>query len=630
MSASAAQFQFAAEFVTFLAAAAGLALVLLRSELLSDAGWGRAALALGLACMGSGAFLHGSRLVTRADEPGLLVLAAGAVLLLAVGSLRWRGEEAAQRLLQAGLVLEAAAVAMDAARAATVPAEAVRGLGAALIGAGLVIASRRAIAARVAASAALTLLLVVLVLSVALSAVLTSTVRDQAVSRLDSRARGESTRAAGAYAPLLQDALVTSASVHGANVDAQAAAGNVTALAQHVATLQRTFLTQDSLLWLSPSRQVLAIAPSSGLASLSTDRGLALALAGSPVVDEAIRRAAQVGSDLTVGTHVLGVAASPALFGTPPDLKGVALAVRPLDPNYLQVEASDDPLLSLALVGRDASLAQFGAQPSQRVLLSLARSVLDRGSPGTARTVGGRYVVVRPVLTSTNVPFAALVASTPTTAVTHTRDSLFRTLFSIALGGTLLALLLAAAVGDRIGAGLRRLTVAAGGIQRGEVGVRTGFRGEDEVGLLGAAFDSMAGSIEDKTAALRQAADEETRLRNRLEAVVAGMGEALVAVDADGAVTDVNRAAEELLGVTAAAARGRPATEVVALMGEEGGDLREQLRPSPRRWSAGWSRTTVRAFPWRCPPVSSAGRIRRSRGGSSFCATCAASARSSA
>ena len=66
---------------------------------------------------------------------------------------------------------------------------------------------------------------------------------------------------------------------------------------------------------------------------------------------------------------------------------------------------------------------------------------------------------------------ASLIASTPTTAVTHTRDSLFRTLFSIALGGTLLALLLAAVVGDRIGAGLRRLTVAARGIQRGEYAV---------------------------------------------------------------------------------------------------------------------------------------------------------------
>jgi PAS domain S-box-containing protein len=585
MSASAAQFQFAAEFVTFLVAAAGLALVLLRSELLTEAGWARAVLALGLACMGSGAFLHGSRLVTRADHPGLLALGAGAVLLLAVGSLRWRGERAAGRLLQVGVALELAALALDAAQAATVPSEAVRGVGAAIIGAGLVVASRRAIAARVAASAALTLLLVVLVLSVALSAVLTSTVRDQAVSRLDSRARGEATRAAQSYTPLLQDALVASASVRGAHKDEEAAAGNVTTLAQYVTTLQTTFLKQDALVWLSPSRQVVAVANSSGLAALSGDRGLVLALAGSPVVDEAVRNSAQEGSVLTIGTHVLAVAASPAFSGTPPELRGVAVAVRPLDERYMTIEASDDPALSLAFVGRDATVARYGAQPSDRVLLSLARAVLDGGSPGRARTVGGRYVVVRPVFSQTNVPVAALVASTPTTAVTRTRDSLFRTLFSIALGGTLLALLLAAVVGDRIGAGLRRLTVAARGIQRGDVGVRTGFRGEDEVGLLGAAFDSMAGSIEEKTAALLRAADDETRLRNRLEAVVAGMGEALVAVGADGSVTDVNQAGEELLGVIAADVRGRPATEVVALVGDDGSDLREQLRPSPRRWS---------------------------------------------
>ena len=585
MSPPAAQFQFAAEFVTFLVAAAGLALAVLRTELLSEPGWGRAGLALGLLAMATGAFLHGSRLVTHADAPGLVALGGAAVVFLAAGSLRWRGEDLARRLLRAGVALEAVALALDLARAATIPAEAVRGAGAVIIGAGLLVASRRSIAARVAASAALTLLLVVLVLSVSLSQVLTSTVRDQAVSRLDSRARGEAARTADSFRHLLQDALVTSASVRGVQRDTQALAGDLQGLGQYLTTLQTTFLKQDALVWLSPTRQVLAIATSSTLAALPSDRGLALALAGSPVVDEAILRRAQVGSVLSVGTHALAVAASPALAGTPPDLKGVAVAVRPLDFTYLQTEASDDPSLSLVLAARDGVLARFGSQPSQSVLSSLARPVLDGGSPGSARMVGGRYVIVRPVLSPTNVPVATLIASTPTTAVTHTRDSLFRTLFSIALGGTLLALLLAAVVGDRIGAGLRRLTVAARGIQRGELGVRTGFRGEDEVGLLGAAFDSMAGSIEDKTAALRQAADDETRLRNRLEAVVAGMGEALVAVDAEGKVTDINQAAEELLGVTAARARGRRATEVVALVGEDGTDLREHLRPSPRRWS---------------------------------------------
>jgi PAS domain S-box-containing protein len=96
----------------------------------------------------------------------------------------------------------------------------------------------------------------------------------------------------------------------------------------------------------------------------------------------------------------------------------------------------------------------------------------------------------------------------------------------------------------------------------------------------------MAASIEDKTSALRQAADDETRLRNRLEAVVAGMGEALVAVDASGNITDFNQAAEELIGVSAERARGKPADQVIHLASEDGDDLSSRLRrPLPRRWS---------------------------------------------
>ena len=182
------------------------------------------------------------------------------------------------------------------------------------------------------------------------------------------------------------------------------------------------------------------------------------------------------------------------------------------------------------------------------------------------------------------------------------RNDLFRTLFLIALGGTLIALVLAAFVGDRIGAGIRRLTEAAEGIQGGDLGVRAGIHTDDEVGLLGAAFDSMAESIQQQT-------DLETRLRGRLEAVVAGMGEALVAVDDSGAITDFNQAAEELMGITADNARGQLVDEVIDLTADDGTELSASLRrPAPGRSNlTGW---VTRHDGGRVPVALSSGTLR--------------------
>src|SRR2546423_6857990 len=108
MSTSAAQFQFAAEFVAFLVGAAGVALVLLGADLLSRVAWVRALLALGFAGLVAASFAHGSLLVGE-DSRGLIAAVRGAGLLCAaLGSVRWRGGAASRQLLWAGLAVTGA------------------------------------------------------------------------------------------------------------------------------------------------------------------------------------------------------------------------------------------------------------------------------------------------------------------------------------------------------------------------------------------------------------------------------------------------------------------------------------------------------------------------------------------
>jgi PAS domain S-box-containing protein len=130
------------------------------------------------------------------------------------------------------------------------------------------------------------------------------------------------------------------------------------------------------------------------------------------------------------------------------------------------------------------------------------------------------------------------------------------------------------------------LTQVADRIQGGRTSERSYIPGDDEVATLGSAFDSMIDSVEEQAGALQAAADDETRLRNRLEAVVAGMTNALVAVDAGGLITDFNQAAEGLLAVRAEAAFARPIDEVVDLVDEDGAAMAGRLLDvGARPWS---------------------------------------------
>ena len=579
MSAFAAQYQFATAFTVFLVALAGLALVALRGAPLTRPGAPRVAAALGFAGIGAAAFLQGSLLFEDRAAPPLLALRTAGVAGVLLGSLAWRGSGLSRSLLWAGGAALVGALGFELADLETTAAS-VSVAGALLVGAALLGGSRRAITARVAASAAGTLLLLVLVLSVAISTILADTAEDQTLRDLESRAVTE----AGAVEARALDA----------RRDATAARFLLTRLPVDAADPNSDFLLST----LDPERatpeQRAAIAaelqrirasgyPDTGFLFVSP-QGDALAVEGVPddAADAltALPDVTAAGGDRSTivvdGAHAFAVGVVTIPRGD--QQLGALVSVYSLDDRYLAERTggvSDD---AVAIVTPSEVAATAGALPDETTRFELAARVIGVGRPRASAVTDTRFVAAQPVRDD-GEPVLAVLTSRSTAAAEENRRRLFQTFFVIAFGGTVLALLLAALVGNRIGSGIRRLTESVEAIQRGELGVRSGVATQDEVGVLGHTFDSMAASIEEKTDALQEAAA-------RVEAIVAGMGEALVAVDAEGRITDFNNAAEELLDLDASVARGLPVDDVLDVKREDGTDLTPRLRAlEPGRWS---------------------------------------------
>ncbi len=118
-------------------------------------------------------------------------------------------------------------------------------------------------------------------------------------------------------------------------------------------------------------------------------------------------------------------------------------------------------------------LAVDGPGVDDPAITELALAALD-GSRATARDVGDRVAVVRPVAGADGAPVMALVLTVPRNQIEAAREDLYRVLFLVAMGAAAAALALAALVGERIGSGLRRLTVAATAIEEGNLDARAG------------------------------------------------------------------------------------------------------------------------------------------------------------
>lgn len=639
MSATDVQLRFGAEFALFLVSVAGLGFALVRAELLVQRAAARLAAVVGFAALALAAFLGGALVVDDPTSGGIAAVRIAGILALAGGFRWWQTIRGGRTLLLIGLVALALAELGPAVDGSDTVLHAARALGALAIGASLVVVSRRAISARIATSASAILFVVITVLAVALSSVITDNVEDEAVRRAGARADTEAQAAADEATEVLGRASLL-ASALAANEQAlpdvrtltggtPAGAPERSSAAERVARSVREFLDRvtgsadpllgPTLILSAPDDATgeaitagrVDVAISADPATPAVDPNVVTALAGSSVVQQSLRTRQPTQSAGVAGGQALALAAAP-IAPSATEFLGVVLVTSRLDDTYLTVRAapivSEDSGVGVALVGRDAVLASAGPRLDDDSSQALAAAALD-GSGATTRDVNGRLAVARPVMAADGAPVMAFVLSVPRSQIDAAREDLYRVLFLVAMGAAAAALALAALAGERIGGGLRRLSVAATAIQEGNLDVRADVATDDELGALGQTFDAMAGSIRDMTEDLRRAADDEAALRGRLEAVVAGMGDALVAVDASGHITDFNEAAEELCDLPARSVRGRSVLEVLELVDEEGQSFSERLaRPVLEGWTA--TGTLVLPRGREVPVVVSAGTLR--------------------
>jgi two-component system, OmpR family, sensor histidine kinase VicK len=175
-----------------------------------------------------------------------------------------------------------------------------------------------------------------------------------------------------------------------------------------------------------------------------------------------------------------------------------------------------------------------------------------------------------------DVRIATIALSQPANEALAAQRSVLRRLFLTALAALLVVAVCAIALAQRIADPVRRLTIAAGRVRRGDLEAAATITSRDEVGRLSRAFDAMTSSLRTLTADLRATAEQEATLRARLERVVESMTDGLVVTDVRGVITDANPMALVLLGQDERHVIGKLLQDVVRVEDAQGRPLLER------------------------------------------------------
>ncbi|HYH28673.1 MAG TPA: ATP-binding protein, partial [Actinomycetota bacterium] len=344
-----------------------------------------------------------------------------------------------------------------------------------------------------------------------------------------------------------------------------------------IANLRAELLpTSDFVLFLDQNLLILGV---DGL-----EEAEAIDVAGSPVVTSCGGQASPAASLSRFGARDLSViGCSPIVRGA--QVTGIAVAGYLVDQELLEELAPPGARMAMFRETEPVPVARLGNFPGLATTdPMLPRSVLqeaseefldDEGAIEKQITAAGRgyFTALAPLTQANGDLIGVLAVLEPAAAVAETQRDVIRLIFLVTLAVVLLALLLALLAARRITGPVLTLTRAAKRVQSGDLAAKAEVAAVDEVGDLARAFNQMTDSVTEATGQLRASAEEEARLRDRLETVLNSMGDGLIAVDNDGAVVTYNPAAAQILGRPIDEVVGHPLSDVLRGRSNDGEPL---------------------------------------------------------
>ncbi len=544
------------------AAALGAAIVLSRDR--TPSVWGGGAGALGfLARAGSEAVMGAGFFAETAMSPAAVRWGGYALILVGVGAAWRRPRVRGVVPLTAGLaILAASEAALGAAPDVALAIRVAGYLGAALF---VLRAVRSSIRLRFASAMVGLLVVVVLVASSVVASVVGQNIRTAALDRVARQAE----EAEEALEPLAAEEAGTLVVV--AEQAISRFQGNLTFSTVGMRNLKdNLFPRVGFILFLSDDGRVLGRIGVSQLEAVEATT--------APVIRFSLRRGRQVASlDILGDDRLVLIGAAPVRQRD--QTLGVVVAGRFVNEELLDQIAPGSPAAvfrkaqTVPVATNELELPPAIPAIDQATLRRIWEGFLAGAGPvRQSVAVGGveRFAALRPLRRADGRPVGILLVAEPAGAVAATEREINRLLFGAAVVLFGLAFLLAALVARRITRPVITLTGAARRVASGDLGTKAEVTGEDEVSDLAEAFNQMTESLALSDAQLREAAEEEARLRGRLETVVNSMGDGLVAVDDQGRVVTFNPAATTILGRSRGTVLGKPLERVVEIRDAEG------------------------------------------------------------